>query len=213
MIELENKIIDFLKIEMANNSDASHDISHLKRVAQNCKKIQKQEGGNIDILIISSYFHDIISLPKNSPDRHRSSELAAQKTISVLREYFREIPTYYYEPVADAIRSHSYSANIQAETLEAKILQDADRLDALGAVGLARVFYIAGKLNQKLFDNDDPFALNRPLDDSKYALDHFYNKLLKLPDTLHTHQGKLLARERILILYKYLENLKQELSD
>lgn len=211
MTDLEAKIIHFLKIEMANNSDASHDLGHLKRVAQNCKKIQKSEGGNIEILIISSYFHDIISLAKNSPDRHRSSEFAAQKTINILDKNFQEIPSNYYEPIADAIRSHSYSANIYPKTLEAKILQDADRLDALGAVGLARVFYIAGRLNQKLFDDNDPFAKNRLLNDKEYALDHFYHKLFKLPDTLQTNKGKELAKEKVAILNNFIENLKKEL--
>ncbi|MGL4858332.1 MAG: HD domain-containing protein, partial [Enterobacteriaceae bacterium] len=119
MQDIEHKIIHFLTTEMADHSDASHDMGHLRRVAQNCRAIQKEEGGNLDILIISRYFHDIVSLAKNSPDRHRSSELAAQKTISILGQYFQEVPREYYQPVADAIHSHSFSANIAPETLEA----------------------------------------------------------------------------------------------
>ncbi|MGL4860457.1 MAG: metal-dependent phosphohydrolase, partial [Enterobacteriaceae bacterium] len=114
--------------------------------------------------------------------------------------------------VADAIHSHSFSANIAPETLEAKILQDADRLEALGAIGLARVFYTAGRLHHKLFDDSDPFALNRPLNDKAYAVDHFYTKLFKLPDTFHTDQGKRMAKERVAILSDYIENLKKELA-
>ncbi|MFA9353024.1 hydrolase, partial [Escherichia coli] len=76
------------------------------------------------------------------------------------------------------IEAHSFSAKIAPETLEAKIVQDADRLEALGAIGLARVFAVSGALGVALFDAEDPFARQRGLDDKQYALDHFQTKLL-----------------------------------
>lgn len=79
-------------------------------------------------------------------------------------------------------------------TTEAKIVQDADRLEALGAIGLARVFAVSGALGVALFDGEDPFAQHRPLDDKRYALDHFQTKLLKLPQTMQTARGKQLAQ-------------------
>ena len=110
-----------------------------------------------------------------------------------------------------AIAAHSYSAQIDPETLEAKILQDADRIDALGAVGLARCFAVSGALGRALFDPDDPFATDRSLDDSTYTLDHFQTKLLRLPDTMQTPQGRALAKERAEVLTRYLADLAQEL--
>ncbi|CEE91711.1 conserved hypothetical protein [Xenorhabdus nematophila str. Anatoliense] len=211
-MNLEDKIIHFLKNELKNNVDSSHDLGHLKRVANNCKIICKDDGGDYDVLIISSYFHDIVSLPKNSPERHKSSEFAAKKTISIVKDYFKEVPVSKYGIIEEAIVSHSYSANIKPVSIEAKILQDSDRIDALGAVGLARVFYIAGKLNQKLFDLDDPFATHRELDDKVYALDHFYTKLLKLPITMNTKKGKEIAEVQSDFLLAYIEKLKKEIE-
>ncbi|WP_233420512.1 HD domain-containing protein [Xenorhabdus nematophila] len=149
---------------------------------------------------------------KNSPERHKSSEFAAKKTISIVKDYFKEVPVSKYGIIEEAIVSHSYSANIKPVSIEAKILQDSDRIDALGAVGLARVFYIAGKLNQKLFDLDDPFATHRELDDKVYALDHFYTKLLKLPITMNTKKGKEIAEVQSDFLLAYIEKLKKEIE-
>lgn len=211
-MELEAKIFNFLKKEMMKNKDAAHDLGHLKRVAAKSKHIHKYEGGNLDVIIIASYFHDIVSLPKDSLIRHHASTFAAQKTIKILRENFKEVPTTLYGHIADAIRSHSYSSNIKPESIEAKIIQDADRLDALGAIGLARIFYIAGKLGQQLYSDDDPFAIGRPLNDKKYALDHFYTKLLKLPETINTNEGKIMAKKRVAYLSGYIEKLKEEIT-
>lgn len=212
IVMLEQRIVQFLKGTFNDNVDAAHDLGHLTRVASNCKNIHKHEGGNADVILVASYFHDIVSLPKNAPDRHRSSQLAAQKTLTLLAEHFPDFPAHLYDAVEEAIVCHSYSANVKPESIEAKIVQDADRLDALGAVGLARTFYIAGKLNLTLFDIDDPFAEQRALNDKAYALDHFYTKLLKLPDTMNTGEGKRIAETRAEFLINYIQNLRQELG-
>lgn len=212
MMNLESKIIEFLKKEMERNSDGSHDMGHLKRVATQSKMLYHHEGGNLEVIIIASYFHDIVSLPKDSIIRHHSSTFAAQKTIKILRQHFKEVSVNLYGHIADVIRSHSYSAAIKPVTIEAKIVQDADRLDALGAIGLARVFYIAGKLGQKIYDENDPFCSERDLDDKKYALDHFYTKLIKLPDTINTDEGRRIACHKVNYLKEYIENLRCELA-
>lgn len=211
-MELENKIINFLKKEMSSNNDAAHDLGHLTRVAEKSKYIHKFEGGNLDVIIIASYFHDIVSLPKDSLIRHLSSTFAAQKTIKILKENFQEISASLYGQISDVIRSHNYSSGARPITIEAKIIQDADRLDALGAIGLARVFYIAGRLGQKIYSQDDPFAIGRSLDDKAYALDHFYTKLLKLPETLNTHEGRNMAKKRVAYLSNYINELKEEIT-
>lgn len=210
-MDLENKIVNFLKNEISDKKDSAHDIEHLMRVAETSKHIYKHEGGNMDVIIIASYFHDIVSLPKDSLIRHLSSILAAKKTIEILKEHFKEVSASLYGQIADAIRSHSYSSGIKPITIEAKIIQDADRLDAIGAIGLARVFYIAGKLGQKIYNAEDPFAIRRSLDDKTYALDHFYMKLLKLPETINTNEGRNMAEKRVAYLSGFIDKLKEEI--
>ncbi|MCP5995663.1 HD domain-containing protein, partial [Klebsiella pneumoniae] len=102
-----------------------------------------------------------------------SSRLAARKTREILSRDFPDFPPDRYAAVEHAIEAHSFSAGIAPQSLEAKIVQDADRLEALGAIGLARVFAVSGALGTALFDADDPFAGARALDDKAFALDHF----------------------------------------
>ena len=100
------------------------------------------------------------------------------------------------QAVAHAIEAHSFSAGIEPRTLEARILQDADRLDALGFMGVARCFYTAGRMGSSLYDPADPGGENRPLDDRRYALDHFPRKLLQLAQGFKTRAGQKLAMQR-----------------
>jgi uncharacterized protein len=111
-----------------------------------------------------------------------------------------------------AIEAHAFSANIHPRTKEAKILQDADRIEALGALGIARCFAVSGLLARPLFDPEDPFAERRQLDDSRFAIDHFAQKLLKLPETMQTETGRTLALERVNVMHGYLRQLASELG-
>ena len=117
-----------------------------------------------------------------------------RENLAILQSAFADFPADRYPAVSHAIEAHSFSAAIPPRTLEAKIVQDADRLESLGAIGLARVFAVAGALNTILFDAEDPFADRRALDDRKYALDHFQCKLLRLPETMQTDKGKAMAQ-------------------
>lgn len=98
--------------------------------------------------------------------------------------------------MAHAIAAHSFSAGIAPETHEARILQDADRLEALGAIGLARMFAVSGLMGGQLYDPEDPLAQHRPLDDRAYALDHLEVKLFPLVETMQTATGREIAEER-----------------
>ena len=91
-------------------------------------------------------------------------------------------------------------------------MQDGDRLEALGAIGLARVFAVSGALGVALFDAEDPFARKRCLDDKQYALDHFQTKLLTLPLTMQTEQGRHLAQHNADFLLTYMAKLSAELK-
>lgn len=123
-----------------------------------------------------------------------------------------QFPAEKIEAVCHAIAAHSFSAQIAPLTTEAKIVQDADRLEALGAIGLARVFAVSGALGLALFDGEDPFAQHRPLDDKRYALDHFQTKLLKLPQTMQTARGKQLAQHNAQFLVEFMAKLGAELA-
>jgi len=93
--------------------------------------------------------------------------------------------------ISDAIRDHSFSQNKTPESIVGKILQDADRLDALGAIGIARVFATGGSLKRPFYNIDDPFCKTRKPDDKIWTVDHFYQKLLKLESLMNTKSGKL----------------------
>ncbi|MFA7414827.1 MAG: HD domain-containing protein [Rhizobium sp.] len=174
--------------------DGSHDIAHVLRVFRNAMRIAEAEGGNGRILTAAVLLHDCVAVEKNSPLRSQASRLAADKAATLLAATGWEVEDI--AAVAHAIAAHSFSANITPETLEARILQDADRLDAIGMVGAARCFYIAGRLGSALYDPFDPLAQHRPLDDKAFAIDHFEAKLFKLADGFQTETGGLLARKR-----------------
>jgi uncharacterized protein len=195
-----------------NDDDAAHDISHFRRVWATAQRLSVEENIDERVMLAACYFHDIVSLAKNHPQRSRSSALAAEKTVSILREDFPDFPEDLYPAVAHAIEAHSHSANITPQTREAKIVQDADRLESLGAIGLARVFSVAGRLNVSLFDAEDPFADSRALNDQRYALDHFQNKLLRLPATMQTEQGKALAEHNARYLVQFMAKMSAELQ-
>lgn len=174
--------------------DGSHDASHLIRVWKNALRIQSEEGGNTRLLAAAVLLHDCVSVEKNSPQRAAASRLAAEKASEILERLGWSAADI--TSVAHAVLTHSFSANLPPETLEAQILQDADRLDAIGMVGAARCFYIAGRMNSALYDPLDPLAEARPLDDKAFAIDHFEAKLFRLAKDFQTAAGRRLAVER-----------------
>ena len=195
-----------------SGQDAAHDIFHFRRVWMTAQKLGTDAPVDWLVVLTACYFHDLVSLPKNHPERHCSSVLAAQETRRVLMRDFPDFPQQRLSAVCHAIEAHSFSAKIAPETLEAKIVQDADRLEALGAIGLARVFAVSGALGVALFDAEDPFARKRSLDDKQYALDHFQTKLLTLPLTMQTERGRHLAQHNADFLLTYMAKLSAELK-
>ena len=90
-------------------------------------------------------------------------------------------------------------------------MQDADRLDALGAIGLARCFIVAGMLKTPLYSEQDPFGRERPIDDRKFTIDHFYTKLFKIAETLKTPAGQHEGVRRVALMKRYLDDLSFEI--
>lgn len=194
------------------SEDSAHDISHFRRVWMTARKIMIHYQADPLVVLTACYFHDIVSLPKNHPERSQSSRLAARKTRDILHRDFPDFPPNRFAAVEHAIEAHSFSAGIAPQSIEAKIVQDADRLEALGAIGLARVFAVSGVLGVALFDAEDPFADARSLDDRAFALDHFQTKLLRLPDTMQTDVGRELAQHNADFLVHFMAKLSAELQ-
>ena len=204
--------IESLKLEvkkiMAN--DSAHDFEHVMRVFNNAQKICKKEKANDKLVLSSVLLHDLISYPKSDKRSKLSSIESAKKSKQILRKY--NFSKEEIIIISDAIRDHSFSQNKTPKTIEGKILQDADRLDAIGAIGIARVFATGGLLKRPFYNPDDPFCKKRMPEDKVWTIDHFFQKLLLLESLMNTKSGKTEAKRRTKILRKYLDHLKQELS-
>lgn len=200
-----------LAVLWQGQSDAAHDLAHLRRVWGNCQKIARAEGGaDMVVLMAGAYLHDLVNLPKDAPNRREASRLSAEAAVAWLRG--TDFPAAKLEAVAHAIAAHSFSAGIAPETHEARILQDADRLEALGAIGLARLFAVAGLMGAELYDPEDPLAQRRALDDRAFALDHLEVKLFPLVETMQTATGREIAEERAEWVAAFRSRLLREIG-
>jgi uncharacterized protein len=195
----------------AGDQDGAHDANHLDRVWRNAEALLP-DYPEADVLVVlaACYLHDLVNLPKNDPARSsasRRSALLARERLPALG-----FPPDKLDAVAHAIEAHSFSAGIAPQTLEARIVQDADRLDGLGAVGLARMFYIAGRMGSSLAHGSDPLAHDRQLDDQAYSLDHIPVKLARLPGMMQTAAGRRLGEQRLALLNDFRLAFAEEWS-
>lgn len=198
------------KIEkLVGSQDPAHDLQHFKRVVKTAKELSAKENAKIEVVLPAAWLHDIVIIPKNSPLRAQASGMSASKACELLKEI--NYPKEYLKEISHAIEAHSFSAKIETKTLEAKIVQDADRLDALGAVGLARCFITAGLLKRPIYSAIDPFCLEREPDDGLYIIDHFYKKLFFIAETLKTNAGKEEGLKRAKFMRSYLKKLQSEI--
>ena len=190
-------------------TDPAHDLAHLDRVWVNAQAIADDQT-DMPVLLAASYLHDLVNLSKDDPERHLASRRSAEESEPILNKlgYIKD----QIRAIQHAIEAHSFSANIAPTSPEACILRDADRLDALGAIGVARNFSVSGALGRALYDPADPFAANRPLDDLTYSLDHWKVKLLALPGDMLTDGGKAVARVRVQRMIRFLEEFSEEIG-
>jgi uncharacterized protein len=196
---------------MYQEADPAHDFSHILRVCKNARIIGREEGADMQVLLLAALLHDAGSEKKyrqGSDDPLGQGKKAAEAFLKAIG-----LDEGSMDKVLYAVDVHRYSNGIFPVTLEARILQDADRLDALGAIGIARVFLTGGSLNRELYHPDDPFCRSREPDDRKWNLDHFYKKLLKLESGMHTRGGKRLAAARMAVLKRYLSDLEDEIGN
>ncbi len=190
--------------------DPAHDFLHLQRVVTLAKKLATEEKACLEIVIPAAWFHDWVNVPKNDPRRSQASQVSAEAVKKLLVEM--KYPSHFIDAISHAIEAHSFSANIETQTLEAQIVQDADRLDALGAIGIARCFATASILGSSFYSAQDPFCQNREPDDRRYTVDHFFKKLLKIPDSLKTDAGRNEAKRRVEFMTTYLMEFGHELG-
>ncbi|WP_375228156.1 HD domain-containing protein [Roseobacter sp. S98] len=201
---------DLLPLVSDGVDDAAHDAAHLVRVWDNVRAISAKEGGTLKVLAAATLLHDCVNVPKDSPERPVASRLAADKAAGILHRCgWCDITI---AAVTHAIEAHSFSAQIRPVSTEARILQDADRLDAIGYTGVARCFYVSGRLGRALYDPEDPDASNRDLNDLKFAIDHFRSKLLKLSGSFQTETGQALAKARHGVVEDFLNGFLAEVS-
>lgn len=193
----------------APGNDGAHDASHLDRVWRSAEALlARHPEADALVVMAASYLHDLVNLPKDDPDRAQASRRSAALARGRLAQ--RGFPADRLDAVAHAIEAHSFSAAIPATTIEAKIVQDADRLDALGAIGLARMFYVAGRMGRALAHPSDPLAESREPDDRAWTLDHIVVKLARLPEMMQTEAGRDMANERLGKLLVFRKEFAQE---
>jgi len=188
--------------------DAAHDVEHLLRVAQGTFAILDDPQAFREC-VCAALLHDVVNLPKNHPERARASALSAQAARALIGV---DLDSDGTERVVEAIEDHGYSAGRRPRSALGEALQDADRLEALGALGIARTFSTGVRLGARYFDPTDPWGERRELDDLRFSVDHFFRKLLILPATLCTEHGRREARARTRILEEFLLALGDEIG-
>ncbi len=190
-------------------NDPAHDFNHIMRVYKNAEQICKTEKANRKLVLVAVLLHDIIKKKKSDKRSKSSADLSAEKALGILQNLkFSELDIGI---ILEAIRNHSFNKGKVSKSIEGKILQDADRLDAIGAIGIARVFSVSGAKNRQFYEPNDPFSKSRIPNDQKWALDHFFKKLLVLDKTMNTKTGKTEAKKRTKVLKNYLSTLKKEI--
>jgi uncharacterized protein len=197
-------------MRMLEGRGSAHDFQHIMRVYKNAKLIGQREGADMDILLPAVLLHDIVVYPKGSAKSSRSSDDSADLAENILQRlgYSQD----KINLISHCIRTHSYSDRLVPTSLEGKILQDADRLDALGAIGIARTFSVGGSEKRTFYNADDPFCRSsRELDDRQWTLDHFQKKLLKLKDLMHTRTAKKIAQQRTKFMMLFIRQMKMEI--
>jgi uncharacterized protein len=197
--------------ERQTRKDPSHYFQHVWRVYQLALQIGEKEGADMDILVPTALFHDVVVYLKNHPRSQNAAEESAQAAGRIL-ENLKGYPKGKIEKVQTCIRQCSFSKALQAELLEAKILQDADMLEATGAISIMRTFSSGGQMNRPFYDPRDPFCEKGSVE-FRSDLDLFYRRLLVVEERMSTSLAKRMARRRTAFLRKFLEELREELEE
>jgi len=209
-MELINKTIELVK-EKLEGTESGHDWFHIERVWKLSLKIQEKEGGDKLIIELAALLHDIAD-----PKFHNGDETLASK---IVNEFLTEqkVDPETIEKVLFIIENMSFKNRNDAPEnlpLELKIVQDADRLDAIGAIGIARTFNFGGYKNNLMYHPDIQPKLNQTKEEYKKSngttINHFYEKLLLLKDLLNTKTAIEIAEHRHQLMLDFLDEFYKE---
>ncbi len=193
------------KVEKYMHKDIfpGHDFNHVTRVRNLAIHIGKIEGANLEILELACWLHDL-----GRVDEKKLKRPHAEISVEIAERFLKDVK-YNSPKIKDilyAISIHSWKN--KAKTKEAQILQDSDKLDVMGALGIMRTFSYGGYYHKLEYDPKDPICLNKKeYDDEKYNIDHFYNKIFNLRKLLYTEEAKKIAKERERYMKSYLKRL------
>jgi uncharacterized protein len=212
-IKMENLIENTVKFvkEKLEGAEAGHDWFHIERVWKLSKKIAETENCNLGVVELAALLHDIAD-----PKFHNGDETIA---LHVAREFLegQEAPEDLIRQVLEIIKNISFKNRGEAPDnlpIELKIVQDADRIDAIGAIGIARTFNFGGFKNNLMYDPRIEPKLNMSKEEYKKSngttINHFYEKLLLLKDLMNTEKGKEIAEERHIFMLKFLNQFYKE---
>jgi len=194
----------------AEGREPAHDFSHVERVVHHARILARAEKVDEDACAVAALLHELFTYPKGHPDSSKAGDVCAEHARALLdREH---APAALRDAVCEAIRDHAFSKGVVPEARVAQILQDADRLDALGAIGLARMWATTADMKRPFYAPRDPFCEAREPDDKAWGLDHVFKKLLRIPSLLHTKTAKELAVRRLELMALYLAELKAEIT-
>ena len=202
--------INFVK-EKLEGAEAGHDWFHIERVWKLSKKIAEKEGGNLEVIELSALLHDIAD-----PKFHNGDETLALK---ISKDFLEEIQVdaELIEQVLSVIKNISFKNRAEAPEnppLELQIVQDADRLDAIGAIGVARTFNFGGFKNNLMYHPEIKPNLGMNKEEYKKSngttINHFYEKLLLLKDLMNTETAKKIASERHDFMLQFLDEFYKE---
>jgi uncharacterized protein len=196
--------------EVMQGREPSHDYLHVARVVTHAVRLAAEVGADVEVLRAAALLHELVTFKKNDPRSATAGDVCADAALALLTE--RGAEASFAKRVSDAIRDHAFSKGQAPATLESAVLQDADRLDAIGAIGIARCFATSADMGSAFYEEQEPFAVTRPLDDKAYAVDHFAKKLLLLESRMHTAPARAEARKRTAFLHAYLTQLRDEIA-
>ena len=191
--------------------DPSHDFQHIVRVTNLAVEICKSVNADLDIVIPAALFHDTIVYRKDSPKCKNETDESAEAAYQILKK-IKSYPKDKIEKVATCIRQCSFRKGIMPDLLESKILQDADMLESTGAISIMRTFSSNGHMNRAFYNPKDPFCKNK-LDPVHSGIWLFYNRLLIVESRIHTSYAKKIAKRRTKFLKKFLNELRDELTE
>lgn len=194
-----------------NEHDPSHDFQHVLRVTNLAERFASTVDADLEIVIPAALFHDIVVYKKDSEASKNESDESAEVAENVLSQ-IDEYPKGKISDVKTCITECSFSKGKDASSVESKVLQDADRLEATGAVAIMRTFASCNNMNRPFYPPEDPLC-----EDSSVAyrsgIDLFRQRLLVVEEVLHTDMAKQLARSRTDFLEDFLEQLESELEE